>query len=311
MVRDADVVIENYRPGVMDKLGLGYEVLSAINPRLIYASISGYGTYGPYRNRPGYDVTSQAVSGIMSLTGMPENPPTRVGSSVGDTVGGMNAVLAILAALYARSVNGREQMVETSLVDGLISLSAQDYVRYFALGEVPSRMGNIYKLWTPYGTYRAKDGWYTIGCGTEKHFRLFAQTIGHPELADDERFTSHAARVEHRQMLDDIINAWAAEKTVAECCGILTAAGIPNGPVNSIRELTKDEHIAGAREMFPTLFQPGLGDVQVTNIPLRFHGSGLARPVEAPALGRDNEEIYGGMGLSPEELKELSDNGII
>ena len=175
LVKDADVVIENFRPGVMDKLGLGYEELAKINPGIIYASISGYGTYGPYSQRPGYDVTAQAMSGLMFLTGFPDAPPTRVGSSFGDTTAGVNIVLAILAALYDRSHTGLGQKVETSLVDSLISLSTQDYIRYFAAGQVPSRMGNIYKTWTPYGTYQAKDGYYNVGVGTEKHFALFAE----------------------------------------------------------------------------------------------------------------------------------------
>jgi len=208
LVKDADVIIENFRPGVMDKLGLGYDELSRINPGIIYASISGYGTYGPYSQRPGYDVTAQAMSGIMYLTGQADGDPTRVGSSYGDTTAGVNIVLAILAAVYNRYQTGLGQKVETSLVDSLITLSAQDYIRYFAAGELPMRMGNIYKTWTPYGTYKAKDGHYNLGCGTDKHFRLFADTIGHPELGTMDEYRTHADRVAHRQQLDDIINAW-------------------------------------------------------------------------------------------------------
>ncbi len=311
LIRDADVVVENYRPGVMDRLGLGYEVLKAINPRLIYASISGYGTYGPYKDRPGYDVIAQGMSGLMYLTGQEDAPPTRVGSSIGDTCAGINAVVAILAALYCRQQTGIGQMVETSLVDGLISLSTQDYIRYFVGGEIPCRMGNIYKSWAPYGTYKAKDGYYNIGVGTDAHFRLFANAIGHPDMAEDPRFLHHPDRVANRQALDAIIDAWAADKTAAQICDILVQQGVPAAPVNSIAEVSKDPHIAGAREMFPTLEQAGLGAMQITNIPVRFATSGLVAPASASDLGGDNEEIFTALGKTPEQIEALRQQGVI
>jgi len=311
LVQDADVLVENFRPGVMDRLGLGYEVLSAINPKLIYASISGYGTYGPYRDRPGYDVIAQGVSGLMYLTGQPDAPPTRVGSSIGDTVAGTNIVVAILAALYAREHTGKGQMVETSLVDGLISLSLQDYIRYFVGGEVPCRMGNIYKSWAPYGTYKAMDGYYNLGVGTDAHFRLFAEAIGHGYMADDPRFATHADRVTNRAEMDAVINQWSADKTVSQICYIMVQAGVPAAPVNSIVEVSQDPHIAGAREMFPILQQPGIGDMQVTNIPVRFSSSGLVAPSSASALGGDNEEILRVLGKTEEEIEALYQQGVI
>ena len=311
LVKKSDVIIENFRPGVMDKLGLGYDELAKINPGIIYASISGYGTYGPYSQRPGYDVTAQAMSGIMHLTGRADGEPTRVGSSYGDTTAGVNIVLAILAAVYNRSQTGLGQKVETSLVDSLISLSTQDYIRYFAAGEVPMRMGNIYKTWTPYGTYKAKDGYYNLGCGTDKHFRLFADAIGRPELGSMDEFRTHADRVAHRQQLDDMINAWAANKTVKEIVEIMVKAGVPIAPVNSIVEMAEDEHIAGARDMFPTLNQKGIGDLRVTNIPVRFSRSGLAPLAPAPALGEDNDEVFMALGRTPEEIRKLREDGVI
>ena len=311
LVEDADVLVENFRPGIMDRLGVGYEVLKAINPRLIYASISGYGTYGPYKDRPGYDVIAQGMSGLMHLTGQTNAPPTRVGSSIGDTVAGMNTVIAILAALYNREQTGKGQMVETSLVDGLISLSTQDYIRYFVGGEVPCRMGNIYKSWAPYGTYNASDGYYNLGVGTDAHFRLFAEAIGKAEMADDPNFATHADRVANRAAMDSIINAWAADKTVAEICELMVEKGVPAAPVNSIVELVKDPHIAGAREMFPTLQQEGLGDMQVTNIPVRFSESGLVPLQSASTLGGDNEEILQALGRTPEQIEALRQQGVI
>lgn len=311
LVKGADVLVENFRPGVMDRLGLGYEVLKELNPRLIYASISGYGTYGPYKDRPGYDVIAQGISGLMYLTGQADSPPTRVGSSIGDTVAGMNAVIAILAAVYSREQTGKGQMVETSLVDGLISLSTQDYIRYFVGGEVPCRMGNIYKSWAPYGTYQAADGYYNLGVGTDAHFRLFAQAIGRSDMAEDPRFVSHEVRVANREAMDNIIDAWAADKTVAQICTLLVEKGVPAAPVNSIVEVSQDPHIAGAREMFPTLHQEGLGDMQVTNIPVRFSESGLAPLRSASALGGDNEEILTALGKTSQQIEALHQQGVI
>ena len=311
LVKDADVLIENYRPGVMDRLGVGYETLKAINPRLIYASISGYGTYGPYKDRPGYDVIAQGMSGLMHLTGQTDAPPTRVGSSIGDTVAGMNVIIGILAAVYGREQTGVGQMVETSLVDGLISLSTQDYIRYFVGGEVPCRMGNIYKSWAPYGTYQAADGYYNLGVGTDGHFRLFAEAIGQPALADDPRFLGHPERVANRAELDAIINAWASDKTAAQICEIMVEKGVPAAPVNTIVEVSQDPHIAGAREMFPTLEQDILGSMQVTNMPVRFSDSGLVPPKSASTLGGDNEEVFASLGKTPEEIKALREQGII
>lgn len=311
LAKDADVVLENFRPGVTDKLGVGYDQIKEINPGIIYASISGFGTYGPYRDRPGYDTTAQAMSGLMYLTGPMGSEPTRVGSSIGDTVGGITCLVAILAALYCRNKTGLGQKVETSLVEALISLSTQDYIRYFTDGEVPIRMGNIYKTWTPYGAYKAADGYYCVGCGTEQHFRLFAKAIGREKLADMKEYCSHDARVAHREELDAIINEWAKNKTVKEICDLMVAAGVPCAPVNSIVELTQDEHIAGARGMFPTLDQPGVGKFRITNIPVRFSGSGLAPLSPAPELGANNEEIYGALNRSTEELARLREQGVI
>ena len=172
-------------------------------------------------------------------------------------------------------------------------------------------MGNIYTSWAPYGTYRAKDGYYNIGVGTDAHFRLFAEAIGQPGLADDPRFVTHPDRVAHRAELDSIINAWASDKTAARICDIMVEKGVPAAPVNTIAEVSQDPHIAGAREMFPTLQQAVLGDMQVTNIPVRFSESGLVAPKSASALGGDNEEILTALGKTPEEIEALRQQGVI
>lgn len=311
LVKTVDVLVENYRPGVMDKLGLGYDVLKEINPRLVYVSVSGYGTYGPYKNRPGYDTIAQAVGGLMHLTGDPDGPPTRAGVCVGDTIAGLTATIAILAGVFHQRETGQGVRAETSLVDALVAVSLVENNRYFASGIVPQRMGNIYKLWTPYGTYKAKDGYYNIGVGTDKQFQFFAPAIGHPELATDPKFIRDVERVQNRDELDNIINEWASTKTVKEIIDILVKADVPCGPVNSIADLEVDEHVAGARNMFPILEQPGVGAWKVTNIPLRFTETDIEPPKPAPELGQHNAEIYGALGRTPEELQRLHEMGVI
>lgn len=314
LVRKADIVIENFRPGVMDRLGLGYQKLANINERIIYASISGFGTYGPYAERPGYDTIAQGMSGIMYITGQPDGPPTRIGSSYGDTVAGMNAVIGILAALHARTATGRGQMVEVSLVDSLISLSTQEYTQYFADGTVPSRMGNDYKRWAPYGAYAAKDGYFIIGCGTERHFKIFAeQVLDKPLLIANKKFATHSDRVVNRKELNKIINEWSKDKTVAEVCSVLVKADIPAGPVNSIKELDGDEHFAKIREMFITMMQEGIGNLTVTNIPVRFSDTKLVPMKSAPVtLGADNYDVFEEyLGLDSSEVDGLKKRAVV
>ena len=247
----------------------------------------------------------------MAITGFPEGPPTRVGTSIGDTVGGVTSLVALLAALYCKAQTGLGQKVEIALVDSLLALSTPDYVRYFVEGLEPVRMGNYYRSWAPYGTYQAKDGYYNIGCGTDVFFFKLAEAIGHPEMIEDPRFQTHPDRITNIEAMDAIINEWAMQRSVKEVCAIIDADGVPCAPVYTIRDLEKDEHIAGAREMFPTINQPGIGEFQLTNIPVRFASSGLAPIHAAPDLGAHNEEIFGALGYTAEELSRLQGQGII
>ncbi|NLM61272.1 MAG: CoA transferase, partial [Clostridiales bacterium] len=186
LVEKADVLIENYRPGVMDKLGVGYDVLKQINERLIYASVTGFGTYGPLSNRPGYDIISQAMGGLMSITGQPGNPPTRAGNAMGDVLGGLNMAIGVLAALNARNITGKGQRVDISLVDCVVASLEQATQRYFASGKIPERRGNSYEAIAPYDSYEAKDGYLVIGCGNQKLFEVFCDKIlGRPDLIKD------------------------------------------------------------------------------------------------------------------------------
>ena len=202
MVKKADVVVENYRPGVMDKLGVGYDVLKEVNDRIIYAAVSGFGSYGRNSARPGYDIIAQAYGGLMSITGEPDGEPLRVGTAIGDVLGGMNLTIGVLTALHARELSGKGQRVDVALVDSVISSLETGTQRYFASGKLPRRIGNRYASAYPYDSFKAKDGSFVIGCGNDKLFNLLCTRVLHREdLLTDPRFLNNALRCENHAAL--------------------------------------------------------------------------------------------------------------
>lgn len=313
LVKKADVVTENFRPGVMDKLGLGYEELKKVNPRIILASLSGYGSYGPYAGLPGYDTISQGMGGIMSITGFPDSPPTRCGPSLGDVVAGMNLAIGVLAALHSAEKTGVGQKLEVALVDSILALCTQDFIEYGLTKELPPRMGNQYRIWCPYGTYPAKDGYYQLGVGTEQHFKLLCtQVMGRPDMAADERFDSQFKRTQHREEVESAVNAWAAQFTVREVVDKLRAVGIPSCPVYNFADIEADENFTVHRQMIKHMQHPTIGDIPYVNMPVRFFGTPLVEPKAAGRLGQFNEEILGDyLGLSEEEICALAADGVI
>jgi len=313
LVEKSDAVIENFKPGVMDKLGLGYETLKKVNPRIVYGSISGFGTYGPYRDLPAYDVVAQSMSGIMWLSGEEGMPPVKIGTSIGDMIAGVNLLAGVLAALRRAERTGEGDFVEVSLVDALISTLQMDYINYLFDQKLPERIGNHYREWSPCGVYRAKDGYYGIGVGSEEIFRRLAvDVLARPELADDPRFTSHAGRVENRETLDAYLNAWAAERSVEEVFESLRQARIPASPVKTIADISKDDHISGARGMFPSYRQGDEGEVRVISQPIRFHEGETVPLTEADTLGGHTETVLRELlHMSAEEITRLKDEHII
>lgn len=312
LVKHADVVTENFRPGVMERLGLGYEDLKKVNPKIIFASVSGYGSYGPYSQRPGYDVISQGMGGIMSLTGFPDKPPTRCGTTLGDMTAGMNLTIGILAALHAVKTTGQGQKLEVALVDSIFALCAYEFAAYTTTGNMPTRKGNNYNQWCPYGTYKAKDGYYQLGVGTEKHFQaLCEQVMQMPELARDERYISHGKRMENRETLDAVIDSWASAFTVQQVVEKLNAASIPSCPVYDLEDIRKDPHFT-QREMIRQVDLPGYGELTYANMPVRFFGTPLVEPQAAGDLGQYNEEVYSRyLGLDTRQIKSLRESGVI
>jgi crotonobetainyl-CoA:carnitine CoA-transferase CaiB-like acyl-CoA transferase len=313
LVEKADVVVENYRPGVMDKLGLGYEELKKVNDRIIYAAVSGFGCYGPNSQRPGYDIIAQAVGGLMSITGQPGGEPTRVGSAMGDVLGGMNLTIGILMALHARTLTGKGQRVDVALVDSVVSSLETGTQRYFASGKLPELMGNRYASAYPYDSFPASDGNFVIGCGNDHLFTLLCEkVIDRKDLLTDPRFDTNIKRCDNHAQLKPEIEKWTRRHTIDEAVKLINDAGVPAAPINDLRRVTEDDSIANVREMFVPLHHPVIGDMRVNGNPVKLLDtkSEIKRP--APELGQDNEEIYGSLlGLDKAALDNYRENKII
>lgn len=309
-----DIILNNFRPGVMDGLGLGYEAVKAINKKIVYACISGFGQEGPYSRRPCYDVVAQAMGGIMAITGRPEDPPTRVGASIGDVMGGMSCLAGMLGALYEARKNGEGQMVDVALVDSIVTLSLQDYSCWFGGGNPPQQMGNQYRAWVPYGTYKAMDGYYIIGAGTDQHFKNFCEKVLRmPELFEDERFIGNPMRVQNRAELDAIIDEWAADKKADDICAMLRAADVPFGRINDAKSVEEAPQTA-ARRMIVSENDPAIGQLKMVNCPIRFPGNEVEadspRPVKP--IGADNVAVLGEcLSLTNEETDALYRSGVL
>ena len=309
----ADVLLENYRPGVMDHLGVGYDVLHEINPRLIYAELSGFGSYGPYRQRPGYDIISQGMGGLMSITGAPGGEPTRCGNAMGDMLGGMNLVIGVMMALHARERTGVGQKVDVSLVDSVVASLENAYIRYMDSHELPIRNGNAYASIAPYDTYQAKDGEVIIGCGNQKLYEKFCNEVIHmPWMITDERFLTVPLRVKNNQIQKKYIEEWTTQHSVDEIVELMLSKGIPAGPIYNVKQILENEHIAGARQMFVEVNHPVIGPMKVNGNPVKLMDMMPRVNYPAPTLGQDNDLIYKNMlGLSDDEIRDLKKENVI
>jgi crotonobetainyl-CoA:carnitine CoA-transferase CaiB-like acyl-CoA transferase len=292
LARSADVFLENFKPGTAARLGLGYDDLAALNPWLIYASISGYGQTGPYAERPGFDLMMQAQTGIMSVNGPEDGPPHRLPLAICDIGAGMFAAFGILAALQARTRTGRGQHVDTSLYEAGIAFGVYEAAHVFATGERPARLGQQHRGGAPYQVFRSRDGWVTIGPNTPRLWRKFCEVIGRPELADDPRFKDKASRVANRQALVALLEAVLVAESTEHWVDLLNRAGIPVGPVKTYDEVYADPQ-AKARAMVAEIDHPVAGRVRTLGIPVKLSATPgrLRRP--APALGEHTEEILG------------------
>ena len=313
MVKQADVVMSNYRPGVMERLGLGYDVLSEINPRIIFATVSGFGQEGEYAQRPAYDIVAQGMGGIMSMNGVAGGGPTRVGASVADTGAGINMVVGILAALHARTLSGRGQCVDIALVDSVLAFMPSESMRHYVTGEVVPPLGNRYIGNSPYGAFRAKDKEFILACGSDKLFAQFCERVlKWPELAQDERFSVMVKRSDNHEQVKKLVEDWASQYTADQCVEIILDAGLPAGPIYNMADIHANDHIARQREMLLDMDQPGIGHLRVTNNPIRLSDTKSTLRMPAPLLGQHNREVYGQwLGLDEEQLEQLKEKGII
>lgn len=310
LVEEYDILIENYRPGVMEKLGLGYEELKKINPGLVYGCISGFGHYGPYSKRAGYDIIGQAMSGLMSTTGWPDSPPTRTGTAIADVYAGMSCCVGILAAYINKLKTGLGDKVDVALVDSMVSSLEIINMIYLCDKRIPTRIGNRYEAIYPYDSFRASDGHVIIACGNDKLFGLLKGLLNMPEL-EDERFGGNLLRVENHAPLKEIIEKWTMPRTIDEIVDALLGVGIPAAPINTIDRVVKDPHIAGAREMFVKTRHPVAGDVTLTNNHVKFLNNKTTIRHHSPLLGQDNKAVLGKLGYDDECIARFEKEGVL
>ena len=312
MVKKADVVLENYRHGTMEKLGLGYDVLKKVNPGIVYGSISGFGHTGPLSKRAGYDIVGQAMGGLMSTTGWPDGPATRTGTPMGDVLGALNMTVGVLAALVNKQRTGKGEKVDVALVDSVAAAMENITMIYQSTGRIPQRIGNRYESTYPYDTFPAKDGDVVIAAGNNKLYAILCDVMGKPELKTDPRFAEVKDRVANHVAMREIIVPWTKQHTIDEVDKLLNDAGCPACPVNTLDRLVVDPQIAGARGMFPTIDQPGIGELQITAIPAHTTRTSTAPRKAAPLLGENNADVYGKLlGLDEAKLADLKAKGVI
>lgn len=305
MVKKADIVLENYRPGTMEKLGLGYDTLKEINPSIIYAACSGFGHTGPYSKKPAYDVIVQGMGGVMSITGQEDGEPTRVGASIGDITAGLFGVIGILTALHHRNQTGEGQKVDVAMLDCQVAILENAIARYLSSGKVPTPLGNRHPSITPFEPFKAKDGYVIIAVGNDKLWEKFCNLIGRPELINDERFATNPARTENQRQLKAILDDVFPAKTVDEWLADLDGQGIPSGPLNTVDRVINDPQIK-ARDMIVETVHRVAGPVKMAGIPIKMSATPGAVEKAAPLLGEHTEEILKEMlGVTQEQVAEL------
>jgi crotonobetainyl-CoA:carnitine CoA-transferase CaiB-like acyl-CoA transferase len=310
LLADADVVTENYRKGTLEKLGLGYDVLQALNPRLIYCAISGYGRTGPYADKGGFDLIAQGFAGIMSITGEPGGPPAKSGTSIADINAGILAALGILAAVIARGKTGRGQIVETSLMEAAVQQTFWQAAMFFATGVNPGPTGSAHLLTAPYQAFPTKDGWINIGGANQSNWERIVKVIGRPELNDDPRFRTNGDRMKNLAALTPLIAERLRARPSAEWIRDFEAAGVPVGPVNKIGDMLADPQVA-ARDMVVEVEHPRAGRMKTLGTPIKFSGTPGSVRHPAPLLGEHTREILGGLGYSAAQVDALEREGAI
>ncbi len=297
MLAKADMVVENFRPGVMERLGYGWETLHARYPKLIYVACSGYGHTGPSMMEPSYDMAIQAISGIMSITGTEDSEPSRVGISIADIGAGVYAATAANAAFVHRERTGEATKVDIAMLDCLVSMLENPITRYVMTGEIGRRRGSRHPSIMPFEAFRTSDSYIVLACGNDKIFKLLSGAIGQPELADDPRFRTNSDRVAHSDLLHDLIEAVVLNETTTHWLEIMQRAGVPAGPINNIEQALQHPQVA-ARNMLVDTVDPVIGPLKLVGNPLKIWG--FEDPTSrrcAPDLDQDRESILAELGM--------------
>lgn len=311
LVKNVDVVVENFKPGTMEKLGLGYDVLKEIKPDIIYAAISGFGHTGPYSKRPAYDAIVQAMGGLMSITGEENGSPTRVGTSIGDLSAGLYGVIGILGALINKRNTGKGEKVDVAMLDCQVSLLENAIARYAVTGVAPGPNGNKHSSIVPFEPFMTRDDQIMIAVGNNKIWSVFCKCIGNEELIEDYRFKTNVDRNDNYHELKPILNRAIIEKTTEEWQKIFDEAGVPNGPINTVDKIVKNEQIL-EREMIVNIEHPIAGNVIMPGIPIKYTNEKCSIRSHAPILGDNTIEILENeLNISKEDIEELKKKEIL
>jgi CoA:oxalate CoA-transferase len=310
LVRQADVLVENYRPGVMARLGLDYTTLKTVHPGLVYAACSGFGQTGPYSPRGAYDMIVQGMGGVMSITGEPGRPPVRVGTSIGDIAAALFTAIGILAALSHARATGQGQLVDVAMLDCQVAILENAIMRHLTTGEVPGPLGSRHPSIAPFEAFPAADGHVILAVGT-KQWSRFCQAVGRPDLTDHPRFATNALRAEHVEELREILVPITRQKPVATWVSEMEAIGVPCGPVNTVDQVVRDPQIK-AREMLVEILDAEAGPVTVAGLPIKLSATPGSLQGRAPRLGEHTEEVLAGwLHLSADEVAHLRKDGVV
>ena len=310
LLATADVVTENYRKGTLEKLGLGWDVLHALNPRLVYCVVSGYGRTGPYADKGGFDLIAQGFAGLMSITGEPGGAPVKSGSPIADINAGIFAALGVVSALHARNASGRGQMVDTSLMEAAIQQTYWQSAIYLATGENPGPSGSAHILTAPYQAFPTADGWINVGGANQANWERIAKAIGREDLIADPRFVTNGERMRHLAELTPLIAERMKSRTSAEWIAEFEAAGVPVGPINRIGDMLADPQVA-AREMVVEVEHPRAGRTKAIGMPVKFSETPCAVTRPSPLLGQHTREILGSLGYDGPAIDRLAAAGAV
>jgi formyl-CoA transferase len=310
MVLQVDVVAENFRPGTMDKLGLGYETLKKLNPALLYVAVSGFGQTGPYASRGGFDLVAQGMSGLMSVTGLPDSPPVKIGVPITDLNAGMYSAYGLLSAYIHRLKTGQGQMIDMSLLEGGIAYTFWESSELWNAGHVPEALGSAHRLSAPYQALPTADGYINLGVANQPNWERFCKVAGLDDLMEDPRFAINSERVQRYQELASLLEKTTRVKSTAEWLALLEGVGVPAGPINNLEQVYNDPHVL-ARGMVQELEHPVAGVTKHIGVPVKLSETPGQLRTPAPTLGQHTDEVLTNFGYSPQEILKFRDTGIV